>query len=179
MIGEATTTLQLRENLSIQLRRAAADDLELIARIYDEAVRNTTATFDTEVRTPEEWSSWLDDYHGEHHPVWVVRIDEKPAGWCALSPAYKHAAYGAATAPMVFLDTTVQHKGLGPALMMFLEDEARSLKFHSMISRVCSEQKGVRRMLERVGYQEVGTEQQVGRKFGRWLDVVIHQKLLC
>lgn len=177
MIG-TPTILQLREDLSIKLSRATPEDLGYIARIYDRAVKNSTATFDTETRTPDEWNHWLTHYHGNQRPVWVVSLDGKPAGWCALSQAYKHTAYRATAEPMVFLDESAQHKGLGPTVMMFLEDQARELGFHTLISRVCDEQERVRRMLKRVGYYEVGTEKHVGRKFDRWLDVVIHQKLL-
>ena len=34
------------------------------------------------------------------------------------------------------------------------------------------------RLHEALGFERVGTEREVGRKFGRWLDVVLLQKLL-
>ena len=177
MIGEATT-LQLREDLAIRLRRAAAADLAEIARIYSHAVLNTTATFDTELRGDDQWRSWLERHHGDHHPVWVVILEDRIAGWCSLSPPYRHSAYAFNAEPIVFLSPEAQHKGMGPALLMFLEDEARALGFHNLICRVCSELKVVLRLLERVGYRRVGVVRQAGWKFERWLDVVLLQKLL-
>ena len=172
------TTLQLREDLAIRLRRATVEDLPEVARVYQHVVLNTTATFDTELRSEEEWKSWLETHHGDHHPVWVVLMEDKVVGWCSLSPPYRPSAYRFNAEPIVFLLPEAQHKGMGPALLMFLEDEARKLGFHNLICRVCSELKVVLRLLERVGFRRTGVMRQAGRKFDRWLDVVSFQKLL-
>jgi phosphinothricin acetyltransferase len=172
------TTLQLREDLSIRLRRAVHDDLPRIAEIYSHAVLSTTATFDTELRSDEAWGHWLETHHGDHHPVWVLYLEDRMVGWCSLSPPYRPSAYRFNAEPMVFLAAEAQHKGLGPALLMFLEDEARKLGFHNLICRVCCELEGVIRLLERVGFRRIGIVREAGRKFDRWLDVVSLQKLL-
>ena len=173
-----TITLQLRTDLAIGLRRAVLGDMPDIARVYEHAVLNTTATFDTELRNDEEWRHWLLEHHGDTHPVWVVTLDEQMVGWCSLSPPYRYSALRYNAEPMVYLAPAGQHKGLGPALLMFLEDEARRLGYHNLICRVCFELKGVIRLLERVGFKQVGLIEQGARKFDRWLDVVVLQKLL-
>jgi len=170
--------LQLREDLSIRLRRAGPEDLPRIAEIYNHAVLRTTATFDTELRSDDEWEHWLKEHHGDHHPVWVLFLEDSMAGWCSLSPPYRHRAYRFNAEPMAFLAAEAQHKGLGPALLMFLDEEARKLGFHNLICRVCCELEGVIRLLERVGFSRVGVMREAGRKFDRWLDVVSMQKLL-
>jgi phosphinothricin acetyltransferase len=52
------------------------------------------------------------------------------------------------------------------------------LKFHTLIARVAQESHESLHLNESLGFVHVGTLRQVGRKFGRLLDVHILQKML-
>jgi phosphinothricin acetyltransferase len=52
------------------------------------------------------------------------------------------------------------------------------LGHHAVISRVAEGNEASRRMHENAGFSYVGAMSEVGRKFGRWLDVHIYQKLV-
>jgi L-amino acid N-acyltransferase len=66
------------------IRPAIADDLPAITAIYNHAILNTTATFDTEPKTEAEQLAWF-KAHDERHPVLVATIDGKVVGWASLS----------------------------------------------------------------------------------------------
>lgn len=177
MSGEVRT-LQLRSDLSIQLRRAQRSDLEAIAAIYDRAVAETTATFEEHPRSKEQWVRWLADEHGDHHPVWVVLVDGEVVGFCSLSRMHERSAYRFTCEPSAYLDERVQHQGIGRAVLAFLEEEAKALGFHAIVFRICTENGHSMRLASQLGHQHVGTEREVGFKFGRWLDVAIFHKIL-
>jgi len=47
-----------------------------------------------------------------------------------------------------------------------------------VIARIDSQSSGSLALHESLGFVTVGVERQIGRKFGRWLDSVIMQKML-
>ena len=59
-----------------------------------------------------------------------------------------------------------------------LVERARDHGFHTVIARIGHESEGSIAVHARVGFTEIGREREVGRKFGRWLDVAIMQLLL-
>jgi phosphinothricin acetyltransferase len=68
----------------IIIRRAQPGDRRAIADIDNEAVRGTTATFDTEPHSEQDRLAWLQD-HDERHPVLVAERGGRVVGWAALS----------------------------------------------------------------------------------------------
>lgn len=177
-MSDQTCTLQLREGFAIQLRPMDVPDLPVVARIYDEAVLHSTATFEEQPRSESQWEAWLKDEHGDQHPAWVVLHNGVIVGWCALSRFDPRSAFRHTAEPAIYLAPSAQHQGLGRALLYFLENQAKERGLHTLICRVCTEIRPSVRLLEHAGYERVGTEKQVAFKFGRWLDVAIYQKVL-
>ena len=67
---------------------------------------------------------------------------------------------------------------MGRGLLVAIVEVAASRGFHSVIARVVGDHEASIRLHRAVGFEMVGVEREVGRKFGRWLDVVVMQKLL-
>ena len=67
------------------IRPATADDVAAITGIYNQAVAETTASFDLEPRPIEDRMAWF-TAHGPRHPVLVADVDGVIAGWASLSP---------------------------------------------------------------------------------------------
>ena len=61
---------------------------------------------------------------------------------------------------------------------MELTRRAEAHGFHSMIARIVGDNDASIRLHASCGFVIVGTEREVGRKFGRWLDVVEMQRML-
>ena len=79
----------------------------------------------------------------------------------------------------VYVDEELRGRGVGRRLMRELVALAQARGFHTMIARVASGHKASVQLHEAVGFTVVGTEQEVGRKFGSWLDVVVMQRMLA
>jgi phosphinothricin acetyltransferase len=56
--------------------------------------------------------------------------------------------------------------------------DARESGFHSMIARIEARSEASRALHRACGFELVGVEREVGRKFGRWLDVATLQLML-
>jgi len=106
----------------MHIRPARPDDAESIAAIYNHAVRETTATFDTEEKTAEDRREWLAARRPEH-PVLVAEDEDGAlAGWGALSAWSERCSYRATVELSVYVDPARLRRGIGSALATALLD---------------------------------------------------------
>ncbi|MFO1095610.1 MAG: N-acetyltransferase family protein [Planctomycetaceae bacterium] len=163
----------------MQLRFAGLEltDAPAIADIYNEAILTTTATFDTEPKSVEERTGWLES-HDDRHPVLVAEVDGRVVGWAALSPWSDRCAYADTAETSFYVHSAHRGRGIGRGLKAAIIEEARRLKYHTLIARVAEESSESIHLNEAAGFVHVGTLREVGRKFGRRLSVHIMQKML-
>ena len=160
----------------MQIRTARLTDAEAIRGIYNNAI-GTIATFDLEPRSLEEQQEWLSLRSGAH-VVLVADNNGAVAGFASLSPYRDRPAYRTTVENSVYVGQTHQGKGVGKQLMTELIATARDHGFHSMIARIVSSNASSIALHRGVGFEIVGVEKEVGRKFGKWLDVVVMQRML-
>ena len=158
----------------VLIRDAVAEDLQIITEIYNDAVVNTVATFDTSPKTLEEQRKWFEG-HGEKHPVLVAVIDGAVVGWGSLSSWSERCAYEDSAEMSAYVKDEFRGRGVGSRLAAALLDEGRKRGLHTVIARIESSNAPSIHILESCGFDTVGTMRQVGRKFGRLLDVCILQ----
>ena len=163
--------------MSLLIRKAESADVEAITAIYNEAILTTTATFDLEPKTVAERRAWLDSHDGRH-PVLVAVKDGRVVGWACLSRWSDRPAYDDTAETSFYVHSAFRGQGIGRSLKAAILDEARGLGFHSLIARVAEESGASYHLNESLGFTYVGTLKEVGRKFGRLLDVHIFQKML-
>ena len=156
------------------IRPATLQDQPGILEIYNESVLHSTATFDTDPRTPEKQLEWF-NRHKANHPVLVAEDDGKIAGWASLSPWSDRCAYDSTVEVSVYLAPEQRGKGLGFQLLQQVTEAGRKAGNHTVISRISSDNLPSIRIHEKAGYSTVGTMKEVGFKFGRFLDVVMMQ----
>ena len=162
---------------TVVVRRAGLADAAAIAEIYNEAILTTTATFDTEIKTPEERMAWLQS-HDWRHPVFVAEIDGTVVGWACLTEWSDRQAYADTAESSFYVHSEHRGQGIGRKLKEVIMEEARRLKFHTLIARVTDGSSESLHLNESTGYVRIGTLKEVGRKFGKLLDVHILQKML-
>ncbi len=160
------------------IRPADAADLAAIAEIYNDAVLHSTATFDVEPWTEDEQARWLQQ-HG--HPYAVLVADQKGEvmGWASLGPYRPKAAYSFTAEDSVYVRSDVQGGGIGALLLARLLEVAADNGFHAVIARIAEVNPTSERLHRRLSVRRVGVEREVGRKFERWLDVVVMQRMLA
>jgi len=161
----------------VSIRPAASADLEAITAIYNDAVLTTTATFDTEPRGLREQSAWFGS-HGGRFAVLVAEDAGVVLGWASLSRWSDRAAYDGTAESSVYVHRDHRRAGIGRTLMAAAIDTAKESGFHTLIARVAGESTGSLRLHEELGFVNIGTMKEVGRKFGRLLDVHMLQKML-
>lgn len=159
------------------LRPATPADAAATAAIYNREVETSTVTFDLVARTVEEQAEWLDARSGALEVV-VAEVDGRIAGFAALSPYRERAAYRTTVEDSVYVAEDFRGSGVGRALLEEIVRVARERGFHAVMARVVGGHTASISLHAGVGFEHVGVEREVGRKFGRWLDVVVMQLLL-
>ena len=161
----------------MEVRLARLPDAEAIRSIYNLEVTTSTVTFDLVPRTLEAQRAWLTARSGAHAVV-VAHEDGALLGFASLSPYRDRPAYSTTVEDSVYVHREAQRRGVGNALLGELVALAATHGFHAVMARVVGGHDASIELHRRHGFAVVGVEREVGRKFGRWLDVVLMQRLL-
>jgi L-amino acid N-acyltransferase YncA len=166
------------------LRLATVADAEAVRTIYNREVETSTATFDLVPRSLAEQQAWLAARSG----AFVCVVAEDPVGggaagtgivgFASLSPYKERPAYRTTVEDSVYVHHEHQGRGLGRLLLDRVLDLAAEQGFHAVMARIEASRTPSRRLHSSCGFELVGIEHEVGRKFNRWLDVALMQCLL-
>ena len=162
---------------AFEIRTATRDDAAAINDIQNYYVERSTATFLTEPLTLQERQDWFDG-HSDVHPITVAVASGATVGWGALGTFRPRAAYSRTAELSVYVHHEWHRRGIGRAIVIDLIDRAQALDYHALVGGCCSEAEPSIALLETLGFVRVAHFPEVGRKLGRWLDVVFLQRLV-
>jgi L-amino acid N-acyltransferase len=165
--------------VGIRLRAATVEDAAAIREIYNYEVENTTATFDLVPRSLEDQRTWLTDRSGAFAAVVATDPDTGALlGFASLSPYKERAAYRTSVEDSIYVARHAHSRGIGKLLLNHVLDVAEAHGFHAVFGRIEASGAASRRLHESCGFTLVGIEREVGRKFGKWLDVAVVECVL-
>jgi L-amino acid N-acyltransferase YncA len=164
--------------MSVEIRRAAASDAPGILAIVNDAIENTTAIWTDDPRTLAEQRSWLAAKEAADLPVLVAADGEQVAGWASFGPFRPFHGYRRTVEHSVYVATAYRRQRVATRLLEALLREARSRELHVMVGAVDADNSASIRLHVALGFREVARMPEVGRKFGRWLDLVLLQIVL-
>ena len=164
------------------IRLAKSTDAEAIRTIYNYEVLHTAATFDLTPRTLEEQQQWIEARKGAFGLIVAVATNDagnqSVIGFGALSPYKERAAYRTSVENSVYVHREQQGQGIGKLIVSELLSLARNSGFHAVFARINASSGASIGLHRACGFELVGVEREVGRKFNRWHDVTIMQALL-
>jgi L-amino acid N-acyltransferase YncA len=164
---------------AISIRTAHAQDLAAITAIYDEAVRHGTASFEIEPPDLSEITRRYEALRSGSYPYLVAEQAGVIAGYAYAGPYRARPAYHWSVEDSIYIDPQAQRRGIGRLLLDRLIQEAEAGGFRQMIAVIGdSANAGSIELHRAMGFRMVGTFDNVGFKFGRWLDSVLMQRPL-
>jgi len=165
-----------RQETKLVIRPAELADLNAITQIYNEAVRTTTATFDTEPKTVDERRIWFEN-HDQKHPIFVAELGGEVLGWASLSKWSDRPAYDGTAEISLYVKEEFRDRGIGKKLLEATVREGEKVGLHTVIARIAEGNEISVHLHESVGFKHIGIMREVGRKFGKLLDVYLMQKM--
>ena len=163
---------------TLTIREATSDDAEAIRLIYNHEVENETSTMDLVSRTLETQREWIAARSGAFCAVVAVDSSETVLGFGALSEYKDRSGYRSTVENSVYVRRDVARRGIGKQILLNLLETATVSGFHSVIARIEAQSLASRGLHSSCGFELVGIEKQVARKFGKWLDIAVMQKSL-
>jgi phosphinothricin acetyltransferase len=161
------------------VRDATPADLPAVAAIYTHYVLRTTITFNTEVRTPREWTDRFDQAIATGpYDLLVATIDGEVAGYVETQAFRPKPAYARSVELSVYVAPDATGAGVGGALYGGLFERLEPGPFHRAYSVIALPNDHSVAFHERWGFVHRGTLTEAGHKFGRYLDVAFFERAL-
>ena len=161
----------------IHIWTATADDAAAIAEIYNQGIEDRVATFETERRSAEDQVAWLQAIAGRY-PAVVAQIDGEIIGWAGAGPYRDRECYRGIGEFSMYVRRDWRGRGVGDLLVAALISEAERLGLWKLLSRIFPFNEASRALCCKHGFREVGVYEKHARLDGRWLDVVIVERLI-
>lgn len=161
----------------LRIRKAIKEDVPAIMEIYNEAIVNTTATFDTEVKSLENRLQWFTD-RDDNFPIFVAQKGGLIVGYIALNKWSERKAYDVTAEISLYILPDYRNAGIGKQLIEVVLAEAENSELVSIIARITEGNEHSIYLHTKNGFNVVGVLKSVGIKFDRLLDVTMLQKLL-
>lgn len=163
----------------MRVRPATHDDLPAVLEIYNEAILNTTATYDYEPHTLAERTAWFEERQREGYPVLAAEDEEGGlVGWASLGRFRERYGYRFTVEDSIYVAAERRGQGIGKRLLAALIEAAREKGYHAIIAGIDAEMEVSVRLHAAFGFEKVGHVKEVGYKFDRWLDVIFMELLL-
>jgi L-amino acid N-acyltransferase YncA len=167
--------------MSIEVRDAVPADLPATLHIYNELIESTTGAWTDRPQTLEERRAWFAQQCDRGFPTLVAVDGPEVVGMTSYGdfrdsihwPGYRFTAELS-----IHVRGDRRRSGIGGLLMDALISRARRDDIHVLVAGIGSENVDSIRFHERLGFVEVARMPETGRKFGRWLDLVLMQRVL-
>jgi phosphinothricin acetyltransferase len=161
----------------LTFQRAEEHDLQTMLEIYNFYLVTTTATFDYQPVSPDEFLRRIFIGH-EKYQTYIIRRQNEIAGFCFLTQYRKKEAYDRTAEIGLYLKPEFTGRGIGDLAIDFLEKVAVSKGIRVIIASISGENTHSIKLFQDMGYEECAHYKQVGEKFGRLLDVIDYEKIL-
>ena len=155
----------------MRIRAATEEDLPSVSAIYDHHARSSVATFDEESPGPGRWLPKVgpDRDTGEHLLV-VVTDGGEVRGYAESSAFRRRAAYRYTREVAVYLGLDAQKQGYGRRLYDELLGLLRTDGIHAAVAVIALPNAASEALHRSCGFTRVGVFEEVGWKFGAWVD---------
>jgi L-amino acid N-acyltransferase len=165
----------------MRIRPATAADLPAIGQLFNALIATTTVAWRDHPAGTDELRTWFAHQQDAGNPVLVADVDGFVAGYTCWSPfrgGDRFPGYRHTVEHTIHVDTAHHGRGIGRALLSTLMDEGRRRRMHVLVAGIDSDNAESIAFHHAMGFSEVAQMREVGRKFDRWLDLVLMQRIL-
>jgi phosphinothricin acetyltransferase len=163
---------------AVTVRDAAEADIAAIVEITNDAILTTTANWNITPVTHAQRLAWLEERRAGGFPVLVAELGGAVAGFASFAQFRPYEGYLHSVEHGLYVARAAQRRGVGSALLGALIERAVAFGAHVMVAGIEARNEASLALHERFGFVRVGLMPEVGRKFDRWLDLVLMQRIL-
>lgn len=160
------------------IRPATEQDIPAITAIFNEAVANSNAIWTEKQDSEAERLGWMKARQALGYPVLVAAEGPVVLGYGTFGDFRAFPGYRYSVEHSVYIHAEHRGRGLGRIIVDELVATAIALGKHVMIAGIDGGNPASLRLHAQAGFVEVARMPEVGRKFGRWLELVFMQRVL-
>jgi phosphinothricin acetyltransferase len=165
----------------VTIRPADDDDLPAITHLFNVLIPTTATAWREHLADTDEMATWWAGQRDAGHPVLVATIEGRVVGyatWSGFRGGDRLPGYRLTVEHTIHVDGDQHGRGIGRSLLEALVTEAQSRGIHVMVGAIDSENAGSLAFHRALGFAEVARMPEVGHKHGRWLDLVLVQRIV-
>lgn len=163
---------------SVQIVAATSADIPQILKIVNYYIENDTCIYDLEPRSLEKQIEWFENQTIQAYPVIIAKRENMIVGFASYSQFRPKVGYKFSMEHSVYVAKEEMGNGIGKLLLQSLIEIAKAKGVHTIIGGIDANNHGSIAFHEKFGFEVVGRMNEVGFKFGKWLDLVWMQKTL-
>ena len=165
----------------VTFRPAIATDAPVLVNIYNHYISTSTVTFDLDVWTIDDMAHKIESVNALGMPFIVADREGELVGYAYLSTFREKAAYDTTMENTLYLSESARGAGIGGTMLQELCRLGEAAGIREVIAVIADTLDAVPsvRVHEKAGFTRVGEMDNVGRKFGEWIGIVMMQKSLA
>ncbi|WP_313502863.1 GNAT family N-acetyltransferase [Kaistella carnis] len=158
--------------MNYEIRPMQTEDADKVLEIFQQGINGGNATFDKVAPT---WEAW-DTKHFNLCRFVLEDENDQVVGWCALQPVSNRDCFKGVAEVSIYLDGSVQGKGLGTILLKKLILDSQEHDFWTLQAGIFPENKVSIAIHQKQGFRTVGTREKIGEMNGQWRDIVLLER---
>jgi len=162
----------------LSVRPAKEEDYGAIAAIYNEAIAQGSVTMDS-MRYVAEDIEKIAQKMGDRETYLIAELADKVIGWGIIKRYSDRPGYAPCCETSVYFSYSATGCGYGKVLQTALIDKVKQLGYHHIVAKILAANQASVRFHERMGFETVGIQKEIGCINGIWHDVVIMQYLIA
>lgn len=159
----------------LTIRQAQPGDAGFVAALHGQIVRDTLVTFTTVEKPLATWQAEI----SSGQPFLIAAAGEQPLGFATYGPFRGGPGYAHVAEHSIYLSDQAKGQGIGRQLLFALEERARAAHIHVLVAAISGANPAACSFHAACGYEEVARMPGLGNKWGRYLDLILMQKILC
>ena len=161
------------------IRPSRDDDIAAITAIYTHHVLHGVGTFEEIPPKAEEIGRRRGEIISRGLPYLVAERGGRLVGYCYAGPFRPRTGYRFTLEDSIYVDPAEVGRGIGRALLAPVLATCETLGYRQMIAIIGGRETIASiRLHEALGFTHKGVFEAVGFKFGRWIDIVLMQRVL-
>jgi phosphinothricin acetyltransferase len=158
--------------MDVGIEPMRASDWPAVREIYEQGIATGDATFDPEPPSWEEWNAG----HLEACRLVARNRRGQVVAWAALSPVQRKSAYRGVAEGSLYVREDVRGTGVGRALSEAMIAAADAAGIWTVELWIFPENRASIVLCESLGFRIVGVRERIGKREGRWRDVVVMER---
>lgn len=160
------------------IRQVKVEDAPAIARIYNHYIATSIATFEEQPVSESEIAQRITKTLALNYPYIVCVENLEIIGYAYANVWRNRSAFDITLETSVYIEPHQTGKSIGHLLYDELIKKSREIGIHSLIGVISIPNEASRKLHQKFQFCLVGTFREVGKKFGKLIDVEFWQLIL-